>query len=157
MIESLFEPVLRVVQYALLLGLFGWSAFWLLGLRSVDGLKADRAPAFAVLAALVAPVVSAALMLMSIAAMMGVPVAELDRPMIEAMIFGTDIGFAFIVRSGLLFAGLAAILALRNRRVALALLWQISADHSSPSFTAVRACWRRRLAELGQDCLPDGR
>ena len=119
MIEGLFEPVLRVAQYALLLGLFGWSAFWLLGLRSVDGLKADRALAFAVLAALVAPVVSAALMLMSIAAMMGVPVAELDRLMIEAIIFGTDIGFAFIVRSGLLFAGLAAILALRNRRVAL--------------------------------------
>jgi putative copper resistance protein D len=113
------EPVLRVAQYALLLGLFGWSAFWLLGLRSVAWLKADRSPSFAVVAALAAPLVSAALMLTSIAAMMGVPVAELDRPMIEAMIFGTDIGFAFIVRSGLLFAGLAAILALRNRRVAL--------------------------------------
>jgi copper resistance protein D len=118
-IEGFFEPVLRVAHYALLLGLFGWSAFWLLGLRSVDGLKADRAPAFAVLAALVAPVVSAALMLISIAAMMGVPVVELDQPMIEAMIMGTEIGFAFIVRFGLLFAGLAAILALRNRRAAL--------------------------------------
>lgn len=117
--EDALGPVLRIAQYALLLDLFGWSAFWLLGLRSVDGLKADRAPGFAVLAALVAPVVSAALMLMSIAAMMGVPVAELDWPMIEAMIFGTDIGFAFIVRTGLLFAGLAAILALRNPRAAL--------------------------------------
>lgn len=112
--------VLRVAQYALLLGLFGWSAFWLLGLRSVDWLKADRAPAFAVLAALVAPVVSAALMLMSIAAMMGVPVFDLDRAMVEAMIFGTDMGFAFIVRSGLLLTGLAALLALRNRQAALA-------------------------------------
>lgn len=119
MIEGFFETVLRVAQYALLPGLFGWSAFWLLGLRSVDGLRADRAPGLAVLAALVAPVVSAALMLMSIAAMMGVPVFDLDRAMVEAMIFGTDIGFAFIVRSGLLFAGLAAILALRNRRAAV--------------------------------------
>jgi copper resistance protein D len=117
--EDALGPVLRVAQYALLLGLFGWSAFWLLGLRSVDELKANRTPVFAVLAALVVPVVSAALMLMSIAAMMGVPVAELDRPIIEAMIFGTGIGFAFIVRSGLLFAGLAAILALRNRRATL--------------------------------------
>jgi transposase len=38
----------------------------------------------------------------------------------------------------------------------LALLWQMSADHTSPSSTAVRACRRRRLAELGQDGLPDG-
>lgn len=117
--EDALGPVLRIAQYALLLGLFGWSAFWLLGLRSVDWLRADRAPGLAVLAALVAPVVSAALMLMSIAAMMGVPVIELNQPMIEAMIMGTDIGFAFIVRAGLLVAGLAAILTLRNRRAAL--------------------------------------
>jgi putative copper resistance protein D len=119
-IEGFFETVLRVAQYALLLGLFGWSAFWLLGLRSVDWLRADRAPNFAVIAALAAPVVSAALMLISIAAMMGVPVVELDLPMIEAMILGTDMGFAFLVRSGLLLTGLAAILALRNRQAALA-------------------------------------
>lgn len=112
--------VLRVAQYSLLLGLFGWSAFWLLGLRSVDWLRADRAPNFAVIAALAAPVVSAALMLISIAAMMGVPVVELDLPMIESMILGTDMGFAFLVRSGLLLTGLAAILALRNRQAALA-------------------------------------
>ncbi len=113
------EPVLRVAQYALLLGLFGWSAFWVLGLRSVDWLKADRAPSFAVVAALAAPMVSAALMLTSIAAMMGVPVAQLDQPMIKAMITGTDMGHAFIVRTGLLVAGLAAILALRSQRAAL--------------------------------------
>ena len=114
------EPVLRVAQYALLLGLFGWSAFWLLGLRSVDWLKADRAPSFAVVAALAAPMVSAALVLASIAAMMGVPVAQLDQPVIEAMITGTDIGYAFIVRTGLLVAGLTAILALRTHWAALA-------------------------------------
>lgn len=117
--EDVVEPVLRCAHYTLLLGLFGWSAFWLLGLRSIEWLRADRAPGFAVLAALTAPVVSAALMLMSIAAMMGVPVFDLDRPMVEAMIFGTDIGFPFIVRTGLLVAGLAAILALRSRRAAL--------------------------------------
>jgi len=117
--EEALGPVLRIAQYALLMGLFGWSAFWLIGLRSIDWLRANRVPGSAVLAALAAPVVSAALMHMSIAAMMGVPVADLDRPMIEAMIMGTDIGFAFIVRAGLLAAGLAAILTLRNRRAAL--------------------------------------
>ncbi|WP_448658247.1 CopD family protein [Sphingomonas sp. CJ99] len=116
--EDVVEPVLRCAHYTLLLGLFGWSAFWLLGLRSVDWLRVGRALGFAVLAALVAPVVSAALMLMSIAAMMGVPVVDLDRPMVEAMIFGTDIGFAFIVRTGLLVAGLVAILALGRCRAA---------------------------------------
>ena len=119
MIDGFFEPALRVAQYALLLGLFGWSAFWLLGLRSVGWLKADRAPSFAVVAALAAPMVSAALMLTSIAAMMGVPVAQLDQPMIKAMITGTDMGYAFIVRTGLLVAGLAAVLALRSQRAAL--------------------------------------
>jgi len=119
--EDAFGPVLRIAQYALLMGLFGWSAFWVLGLRSADLLRADRAPSLAVLAALVTPVVSAALMLMSIAAMTGVPVVELNRPMIEAIIFGADMGYAFIFRSGLLVAGLAAVLALRSHRPALVL------------------------------------
>ena len=121
MTEDAFGPVLRIAQYALLMGLFGWSAFWVLGLRSADLLRADRAPSLAVLAALVTPVVSAALMLMSIAAMTGVPVVELNRPMIEAIIFGADMGYAFIFRSGLLVAGLAAVLALRSHRPALVL------------------------------------
>lgn len=112
-------PALRIAQYALLMGLFGWSTFWLVGLRSVDWLRADRPSGLAVLGALAAPMVSAALMLMSIAAMMGVPVVELDRPLIEAMITGTDMGYAFIVRTGLLVAGLTAILVLRRHRAAL--------------------------------------
>jgi copper resistance protein D len=121
-VEDPLESVLRFAHYALLLGMFGWSAFWLIGLKSLDWPKTDRSPAFAVLAALAAPSVSAALMLMSIAAMMGTQVFDLDRSMIDAMIFGSDLGYAFIIRTGLLLAGLATILALKSRRAAMALV-----------------------------------
>lgn len=119
--DNTVEPVLRFAHYALLLGMFGWSAFWLLGLKSLDWPQTDRSPGLAMLAALAAPLISVALMLISIAAMMGTPVFDLDRSMIEAMIFGTDIGYAFIVRTGLLVAGLASILTLQNGRTAMAI------------------------------------
>jgi copper resistance protein D len=120
-VEGFVGPVLRLAQYALLLGLFGWSGFRLVGLRSNTWLGAERAPGLAFLAALAAPVVSTALMLVSIAAMMGVPVIVLDRPIIEAMIFGTDLGYAFMARTGLLVAGLVALVALGKGRAALVL------------------------------------
>lgn len=117
--QSLVEPVLRFTQYALLLGLFGWSAFWILGLQSLHWLKFERQPVFfAILTALAAQVASSALMLISIAAMMGVSVVALDGPMIEMMIFGTDMGYAFIARTGLLVVALAFLLTIK-RRVAL--------------------------------------
>lgn len=119
--EDAAEPVLRFAHYALLLGMFGWSAFWLLGLKSLGWPKTGRSPGLAMLAAFVAPVVSAALMLMSIAAMMDTPAFDLDRSMIESMIFDTGMGNAFIARTGLLVAGLAVLLALKNRKAAMAI------------------------------------
>lgn len=56
-----------------------------------------------------APIVSSALMLASIAAMMGQPLATLDWPMIEAMILSTDMGWAFLTRTALLVAGFLAL------------------------------------------------
>ena len=119
--EVAAEPVLRFAHYALLLGMFGWSAFWLLGLESLNLLKTSRSPGLAMLTAVAAPLVSAALMLFSIAAMMDTPVFDLDRSVIEAMIFDTGMGNAFIARTGLLLAGLAVLLALKNRRAAMAI------------------------------------
>lgn len=114
------EPVLRFVQYALLLGLFGWSAFRLLGLSKLGWLgRYDRAPV-AIVAAMAAPVASSVLMLQSIAAMMGQPISALDGPMIEAMILQTDMGAAFLVRVGLLLTALGALLTLGRRRGGLA-------------------------------------
>ncbi|WP_066120435.1 copper homeostasis membrane protein CopD [Blastomonas sp. CCH2-A2] len=119
--ENTVEPILRFAHYGLLMGMFGWSGFRLLGLKSLDWRKTDRSPGLAMLAALAALLISVALMLISIAAMMGTPVFNLERSMLEAMIFGTDMGYAFIVRTGLLAAGLAAILTLQNDRTAMAI------------------------------------
>lgn len=65
---------------------------------------------------------------------------------LQALYSLSDEATEFQIKDGLSF----------QRFLGLALLWQISTDHSSPSSTAVRAFWRRRLAELDQDRLSDG-
>jgi putative copper resistance protein D len=107
---SLEEPGLRLTQYAFLLGLFGWSAFRLIGLRKLAWLANERPHAFAVAATAAAPVVSTALMMLSVAAMMGQSIWALDWPMTEAMIVGTDMGSAFLARIALLVVALGAII-----------------------------------------------
>ena len=118
---GLVEPTLRFAQYAILLGLFGWSAFRLIGLSGLAWLGNTRPPGLVLLAAATAPVVSAALMLMSIAAMMGVQAGALDWPMTEAMFLGTDMGSAFIFRFCLLCLGLVSLLGFGERRAGLML------------------------------------
>lgn len=108
--DVLTEQVLRFTHYALLLGLFGSTAFRLVGLRGQSWLLHGRGGHMLVMAAFAAPVFSLTLMLTSIAAMMGVPFTALDWPMAEAMIVGTDIGKAFLVRAALLVIGLCALL-----------------------------------------------
>ena len=112
--EDWLEPGLRFVHYALLLGLFGWTAFRVIGLRELNWQQRGNGFAVAMVGAVLAPLVSLVLMLTSIAAMMGQPLAALEGPMIEAMIFGTDLGWAFLFRAALLGGGLIALL-LRNR------------------------------------------
>jgi copper resistance protein D len=116
---SWVEPALRFAHYALLLGLLGSTAFRLVGLRGIDPVSLDRANGALIVAAVAAPLVSMALMLVSIAAMMGAPVRTLDRPMIEAIISSTDMGTAFLVRITLLSAGLCVLLVRRQTKAAL--------------------------------------
>ena len=112
--EDWLEPGLRFLHYALLLGLFGWTAFRVIGLRELNCQQWGNGFAVAMVGAVLAPLVSLVLMLTSIAAMMGQPLAALEGPMVEAMIFGTDLGWAFLFRAALLGGGLIALL-LRNR------------------------------------------
>ena len=127
--EEWLEPGLRFLHYALLLGLFGWTAFRVIGLRELNLQQWGNGFAVAMVGAVLAPLVSLVLMLTSIAAMMGQPLAALERPMVEAMIFGTDLGWAFLFRAALLGGGLIAFL-LRNRLASalpIAALWYASA------------------------------
>lgn len=127
--EDWLEPGLRFLHYALLLGLFGWTAFRVIGLRELNLQQWGNGFAVAMVGAVLAPLVSLVLMLTSIAAMMGQPLAALEGPMVEAMIFGTDLGWAFLFRAALLGGGLIALL-LRNRLASalpIAALWYASA------------------------------
>lgn len=110
---SLAEQGLRFAHYGALLFLFGWSAFWLLSLRRLDWVPEDRSKAALIFIAICAPLLSTALMLVSIAAMMGAPIVALDWPTVEAMIVGTDMGMAFLIRLALLALGLCALPASR--------------------------------------------
>lgn len=113
---SLAEQGLRFAHYGALLCLFGWTAFRLLKLRHLEWVPQDEGRAALTLVAISAPLLSVALMLVSIAAMMGAPITSLDWPMIEAMIIGTEMGMAFLMRLALLIAGLCALLASRAGR-----------------------------------------
>jgi putative copper resistance protein D len=115
-VGSLAEQGLRFAHYGALLCLFGWTAFRLLKLRHLEWVPQDEGRAALTLVAISAPLLSVALMLVSIAAMMGAPITSLDWPMIEAMIIGTEMGMAFLMRLALLIAGLCALLASRAGR-----------------------------------------
>jgi copper resistance protein D len=115
-VGSLAEQGLRFAHYGALLCLFGWTAFRLLKLRHMEWVSQDEGRAALTLVAISAPLLAVALMLVSIAAMMGAPITSLDWPMIEAMIIGTEMGMAFLMRLALLIAGLCALLASRAGR-----------------------------------------
>ncbi len=104
--------LLRFAHYAVLLGLFGLTAFRSLGLRRLAiGSRIGGGGHSATAFALLAPVLSAALMLVSIAAMMGQSLVSLDRNVIEAMIVSTSFGWAFLLRFALLLCAVSAMLA----------------------------------------------
>lgn len=96
------HPGLRFLHYALLLGLFGLTAFRALGLRKI-AFAQDMGRGVAVVAcALLAPIFSATLMLVSIAEMMGQPLSMLEWASFEAMVLSTDMGWALIARIAML-------------------------------------------------------
>ena len=96
--EDCLQPALRFLQYALLLGLFGWAGFRVVGFRAAGLLPAQSGRTVAIVASGLALIVSGGLMLKSIAAMMGEPLAALDWPMIKVMTLSTDMGWAFLTR-----------------------------------------------------------
>lgn len=107
--DGWLEPLIRLLHYAGLICLFGWSAFRVVGLGSLeDYLRREVSPVM-VLTAIAAPVLSIILMLASIAAMMGQPMSALDWPMVEVMVAGTTIGWAFVARIALLLAALIVV------------------------------------------------
>lgn len=118
--EDWLHPLLRALNYALLLGLFGATAFPPIGLRDVS--RTFAGPLLTA-AAFGAPAVSLALMLVSVAAMMGQPLADLAWPTVEAIAGGTDIGRAFLMRLGLL---LAAALLVRKQPASAAVLYGLA-------------------------------
>lgn len=128
------EPALRFLHYAALLGLFGWTAFRLVGLRGLDLSPLCRRNGGLLGLAITAPFLSLALMLVSIASMMGAPITALDWPMTEAMIVGTDMGWAFLVRAVLLVIGLGALAV---------------PDRNKPAMLIAVACFAGALITLG--------
>jgi len=114
------QILLRFLHYAALLGLFGLTAYRLIGLRWLS--SKDQYPWFdgaLIGLAIFAPIVSAALMLLSIAAMMGQPVWSTDRATVELMVTTTSIGWAFAARMALLSGALIALLLRHRSRFAL--------------------------------------
>lgn len=108
--DDWLHPLLRFAHYALLLGLFGLLAFRELGLgrlAATGSLPELRGIVFA--GAIVAPVISAALILVAIAEMMGQQVSALEWATIQVMVASTSLGWAFAVRLALLIAAIGAL------------------------------------------------
>lgn len=92
-------PVLRFAQYGLLLGLFGLSAFAMLGLRQSLPAGPDAKPsAGMIIAAWLAPLVAIMVMLASIGVMMAQPFWQVEWATVQAILTATDLGTAFFVR-----------------------------------------------------------
>ena len=108
--DDWLHPLLRFAHYALLLGLFGLTAFRALGLRRLAATGSlPELRGLVVAGAILAPVISAALILVAIAEMMGQQVAALEWATIEVMLASTSFGWAFAVRFALLVAAIAAL------------------------------------------------
>lgn len=111
---------LRFAHYAVLLGLFGLTAFRLIGLTKIDlDTVAGRIDAVILVLAIAAPFVSATQMLASIAAMMGQSIWQLEWPTVHALLTETSLGWAFLLRLALLVVAAAMLLSARRYRLAL--------------------------------------
>lgn len=103
-------PGLRFVHYILLIGLFGIGVFSALAWRLLGLANPLALPRTGLFAAIgVAALVSVALMLASIAMMMGQPMQDLEVTTIGAIIRSTDMGIALLARIALLVAAALAL------------------------------------------------
>jgi putative copper resistance protein D len=121
-VDSWLHPLTRFVHFAVLLGLFGATAFRCIGLRKAVN-QSGRFPAATIVFAAMAPLVSALLMLIAVGAMMGQPFWSLDAAVVQAMVTTTSFGTSFIIRSVLLLCALGVLLA--NRRTSAS--WPVAA------------------------------
>jgi putative copper resistance protein D len=102
--------LLRALHYVLLLGLFGVATYRLIGLRGLSCERFDaRARIGLLAAAVIALITSIMLMLAMIAGMMGQTIGELEREGLLAMVVGTSIGWAFVLRIGCLTGAAVAL------------------------------------------------
>lgn len=119
--DDWLQVLLRFLHYSALLGLFGLTGYKVVGLRWLSATNQsvwfDRA---LIGSAVLAPLLSAALMLQSIAAMMGQSVWSTDWATVESLITTTSLGWAFVARMALLSAALTALLLRRRFRFAWA-------------------------------------
>ncbi|MFM2256783.1 MAG: hypothetical protein RIQ28_630 [Pseudomonadota bacterium] len=103
--EEILGHLLRFVHYAGLLMLFGAAAFFAFARDWVAHVPIRPL----IGAAILMPLISSGLMALLIAQMMGVSATALDAQMIGAILFGTDMGTAFLVRVGALILGCIVI------------------------------------------------
>jgi putative copper resistance protein D len=111
--------LLRFLHYAVLLSLFGLTAFRAFGLHAMDlPTQSGRlVPAFAI----AAPLLTLVLFGASVATMMGQPVTAVDWSVIEAIATTTDMGWAMLARCALLTIAIPVILLRARRRWAPAI------------------------------------
>lgn len=109
-------PALRFAQYAVLLGLFGSLAFRMVGLQGLTPFLRPATGRVTMLAALAAPCITVAVMLVGIARMMGQALGDLDGATITAMVMTTDMGTAFLARTALATVAAAVLVLVRPAR-----------------------------------------
>ncbi len=115
--EEVLGHLFRFVHYAGLFLLFGTAAFFVVA----RGWLAHVPMRLFTGAAIILPFVSAGLMALLIAQMMGVPATALDGQMIGAILFGTDMGTAFLVRICALILGCIAFAMVGRAKLSLPL------------------------------------
>ncbi|MFN3620838.1 CopD family protein [Sphingorhabdus sp.] len=119
-------PLLRFAHYGLLLGLFGVTAFRSFGLQRAFGQNGTPSISIAItVSAIAALIVTVALMLVSIAAMMALPVSQVEWATVKAMLLSTELGWAFLARVGFLIAAVTTCILFRRsaHSHAIAALW----------------------------------
>lgn len=109
---------LRFGQYAALMLLLGGAAFPLVALRGSVGVIANPWPRrWLAILAVAAIGVALAAMIASVAAMMGVLPWMVELAMVQAIVTGTGIGWAFVIRVAALATALAMLLLVASPRL----------------------------------------
>ena len=129
------QVALRLLHFAALLGLFGLTAFPLLGRGAITwSSKTGGTDKAVVFVAILAPLLTIALMLSSIAAMMGQTLAALEWATVEVLVRSTDMGTAFLIRTASLCVAMIAL---------------VSGHQTRPKTFIAAICYALALITLG--------